>query len=81
LRYVADLPDLDNDAICPKCCGSKVSTRYAETNYCEYLSPCSSLRDRERGHMHRTCQTCGYGWLERPWDIPRSDAAQPDAAG
>ncbi len=52
--------DYDPDAVCSKCGGEAVSTRYClegqMSTICHYI-------DKE--HMHRYCQRCHHEWLER----------------
>lgn len=49
-------------APCPKCGYPAVSTRYHAKP--ELLQICKKSGGVESEHLHRTCERCGYEWLE-----------------
>jgi hypothetical protein len=53
-------PPYDANAMCPKCGGSDVSSKWGGDNY--YYWEGKYLKE----HMRRECRNCRYGWLESP---------------
>jgi ribosomal protein S27AE len=50
--------------ICPKCGGTFITSEYVKKHYSGDKSDCGEKSE----HLHRTCQTCGYGWVEKTMD-------------
>ena len=58
-------------AACSMCGGAEIQTRYHEgENYwgdkrhCAYGSAATPTAHSSGPHLHRTCETCGYDWIE-----------------
>jgi len=66
-----NLPDFDGDAVCSKCRGDDIYTRWCKQgNQVSWRSAelCRwQFRDVE--HMHRFCRSCGFEWLEATADV------------
>lgn len=54
----------NRDARCPKCGGVDIGSLYCSS--CWASQKVGMLHKEPR--MHRTCQNCGYQWLEKPLD-------------
>ena len=54
-------------SLCPQC-GSSAGFRYHRNETSLEQAACVATPGSEPGlpHMHRTCNTCTYGWAERP---------------
>ena len=58
-------------AACSMCGGVEIRTRYHEgerywpdARHCAYGSAANATAHSSDEHLHRTCETCGYDWIE-----------------